>query len=700
MAEIWVKEFTGGLDTRRMPETSPGGTLIQASDGHITSGGEFEKRAAFVPTYELLPGTVGMAYTRTGIVVFGSDAAPVGLPTGVTYQRLQHPNGTSRLLSVPSFDLYKGLIYAVGIFSDGSRQHYYDGVHVDDWFDGRARAMFQVTAGGPQAAVAATGSFTITGGSAGAGNEISSVTIDGVTVTSGAVAHTGGNAATATAVAADINSATSTPDYTAAAVGNIVYITAATAGAASNGFAVVATVGGDATVADATALAGGADAGTSTLISLTVDGIDILFSSVEWAGSNAATAAAIADAINSAATSPEYDAISNGDQVVILADVAGAAANGRSVVIGTSLGFGVTPGSGIAMAGGVDLEGTFEPGTFVRTIKSKMYSVSGPDMHFSGIQQPTKWTTDSVGAGFVDMSSESSGSEELVALARYQDSVAVFAATLIQIWYVDPDPTLNKQSQSLNNTGTAFPRSVTQFGDNDLFYLDESGLRSLRARDSSNAASTTDIGVPVDGLVKAAVKDLSVDDRQNVIGLIEPRDGRFWLIIGGEIFVFSFFSGAKVSAWSKYNTVDASGDAFTPTDAVVFNRHVWLRAADTIYCYGGAGNDPVYDSTEAVAQIPYLDGDAPWQPKHFEGVDLAAQGAWKIYAATNPNNIEAQDKIGVFANVVSDTTYGDARIPGAGQSTHFSLIFKSQGDGYAKLGACVIHFTTDEDPQN
>ncbi len=39
MALIHVKEFLGGLDTRRMPETTPGGVLIEAVDCHITAGG-------------------------------------------------------------------------------------------------------------------------------------------------------------------------------------------------------------------------------------------------------------------------------------------------------------------------------------------------------------------------------------------------------------------------------------------------------------------------------------------------------------------------------------------------------------------------------------------------------------------------------------------------------------------------------------
>lgn len=578
MGEIWVKEFSGGLDARRMVETTPGGILIQGSDGHLTRGGEFEKRAAFVNAYSLPPGTKGLAFTRTGLVVFGSAADP-GLPAGVTYQRLQHPSGTPVLIDVPSFDLYAGKIYAVGIFSDGSIHHFYDGVRVADWFDGRARASFRVTAGST-------------------GSSISGITVDGIAIISG---------------------------------------------------------------------------------------------SVNWATSNAATATAIANAINAATTTPEYTAVAADDQVTIVADTPGTAANGKVVAVTLVSGFGITPATGISMAGGATQTDTFEPGEFVKTIGSKVYSTSGPNMHFSGIKIPTGWTTDNVGAGFIDMSSETSGSEQLIALAKYQNSVAVFAETVIQIWYVDPDPTLNKQSQVLNNTGTGSPKSVTQFGDNDLFYLNESGLRSLRARDASNAASTTDIGSPVDPLITDVLSNMSADARQNIIGLIEPRDGRFWLIMGDRIFVFSFFSGASVSAWSEYLP------GFTVDEAVVFGRRVYLRSGDTIYVYGGLGNDLTYDDTEAVAQTPYLDAEKPWKSKTLTGVDVAAQGSWKVFTAMNPNNLEAQDAVGTTSDVIADTTYNDGRIAAQGKSTHFSLIFKSQGTGYAKIGACVIHFEADGD---
>jgi hypothetical protein len=129
----------------------------------------------------------------------------------------------------------------------------------------------------------------------------------------------------------------------------------------------------------------------------------------------------------------------------------------------------------------------------------------------------------------------------------------------------------------------------------------------------------------------------------------------------------------------------------------VFNRRVYLRGGNTIYAYGGTGDELQYDSTEAIAQIPYLDGDKPWQTKELRGFDAAGQGMWKVYVAQNPNNLEAQDAIGVFSDVIADTTYNEGRIPAQGRSTHFSLIFKKQNDGYAKLGSCVIHYEAEDE---
>lgn len=571
MGTIWIKEFTGGLDTRRLPETTPGGVLITAQDGHITRGGEFEQRAAFIREFDLPAGTLGLAARPTGLVVFGSGSPPA-MPAGVTYQRLQHPNPDIPLTRVLSWDLYAGKLFVAAEFANGSRQYFYDGALVTEGIDGRARAAFRVT-----------------GGSVGA-----------------------------------------------------------------------------------------------SLQTLTVNGVDILGGPVNWTGSNEATAVAIAAAVNAFVSDPDYVATGVDGDVNVIAATPGANANARVVAATGAGGLTVFPATGLVLAGGAD--GVSTPGTFVKTIGAKIYATSGPNMSFSGIKTPTGWTTDTVGAGFIDMSTETSGSETLQALAKYQSTVAVFSERVIQIWYVDPDPALNKQTQVLNNTGTASPHSVTQFGDNDIFYLNESGLRSLRARDSSNAAATTDIGIPVDTLIVEALRGLTDLERSQIFGLIEPREGRFWLTIKDKVFVFSYFPGSKVSAWSTYSP------GFDIEEALPFARRVYLRSGNAIYCYGGTGDVEEYDDTPAVARLPYLDAGSPTMKKTLMGVDAALRGEWLVSMSMQPDDLDAVDLIATL----TETTFCAGTIPARGSSTHFGLTLTSQGVGPHRLGSLVIHFEGGE----
>lgn len=572
MGKIWVKDFTGGLDARRLSSTTPPGVLLVGSDGHINSGAEFEKRAAFISAYALPSGTVGLAADASGLIVFGSDADP-GVPAGVTHQQLVKASLT--LVDVPSYDLYADKVYAVAEFDDGTIVHFYDATEVTDWYDGRARA-----------------SFTVTGATGGTID----IKVNGVDITSAPVAWTTTNEATAAAIAADINSYSSSPEYTATSVGAKVNIIASTAGSASNGFAV-------------------------------------------------------------------------------------------TTVLAT--GFTVSPSSGIVLAGGAD-SAAFVPGEFVKTVDSKMYAVSGAVMHFSGIDQPTQWTTDVTGAGFQDVSKKTSGAEELLALANYQGFVAAFAGRTIVIFFVDPDPNLVSVRQTLKATGTVSPLSVTEFGDTDVFYLSLSGLRSLRARDSSNSASTTDLGVPVDTLIKVKLAAMSEDERKTIVGLINPVDGRFWLCFpDGEIFVFSFYSNSKISAWTTYNT------GFTIDKAVVFGQRVYLRSDDTIYVYGGLddGNGLQYDSTVAKAYLPFFNADKPTEKKNWRGIDVAASGTWAVYCAQKPSESTTRELV----STVTDVTFDDDRVPFEAECTHVSPQFESRGDGEAILSSVVLHYDDGED---
>lgn len=584
MSVLWIREFQGGLDTRRLPVSTDPGALVVASDGHVTRGGEFEKRAAFVPTYTLPIGTVGLAAGKSTLTVFGSDGL-ADVPVGIAYQQLA--SSGLQLVDVPSYDLYQGKIYAVGEFIDGSVEHFYDGAIITDWFDGRARAAFTI-------------------------------------------------------------------DY-------------------------------------------GVASPSSTLTDLTVDGVSIIAAPVTWAGSTVAMAAAIAAAINSDTTTPDYTATSVDNRVNVVAADAGAAANGKIVVPTGSNQIVISPASTITMANGTDAANTYQPGVFVRTLSSQEFSVSGPNVHFSGVGEPTKWTTDTTGAGFIDMSSQESGSEQLYALGKYGQYLAIFAERVIQIWVVDTDPTNDKQFQVLNNTGTASPRSVTQFGDSDLFYLDESGLRSLKARDASGSAATTDIGVPIDTIVSSKLNTFTDYERAHVIGVIEPQESRFWLIMKDTIYVFSFFSGAKVSAWTVYYpTNPATGEALDISDAVVFQRRVYVRSGDTIYCYAGQGVDPIFDETIAEAWPPYLNADAPTQEKQWKGLDVACTGHWHIEISTDPVNTDPSEPVAELTK----TTFGGDTIPLSGNSTHIQLRFSSRGNGPCVLSSAVLRMDRIENGED
>jgi hypothetical protein len=318
---------------------------------------------------------------------------------------------------------------------------------------------------------------------------------------------------------------------------------------------------------------------------------------------------------------------------------------------------------------------------YVRTIGTKEYTLSGSDLQFSAIGDPLDWDT-AAGFGFIDTSSYTSGSEDLTAVVEFGDAGAVFSQRTIQIWQLEPDPDDNALRQRLRNTGTSCPKSITQYGDGDIFYLDENGLRSLRARGSSTAASTYGVGVKVDPLIVAKLRSLTEDERSLVVGLIEPVTGNFWLIMKDTIFVYAYFEEERVSGWTTYLP------GFTVDDAVVFNRRVYLRSGDTIYVYGGLATGQTTDATVAEMWTAYQDGEDPTKAKTWRAFDAAVDGEWSVAVGTSLRDTDEEDDVGI----ISRTTYNDERIGLVGQSTHASLRFRSRGAGVAVVGACALHY--------
>lgn len=703
MGTIHIKELSGGLDVRRLPETTPGGVLVRGDNGHITRGSEFESRAAFVPLFDLPASTIGLAHTRTGLVTFGSGETPAGMPAGVRYVRLQ--KDARALIDILDWELYEDKLYVVAMFSGGVVAHFYDGVEVSAWQEARARARVTIGAGVVSPAQKAKGSFRVLGGTPEILNRITSLKVSGTELLSGPITARATPALTAQAIVNDVNANPTTPKYVASVGANgTVNLEADRAGAAANGRTITWDVIGNFSAGNATAFTGGADMIIPAITNFTIGGVPVIRYPVQWAGSATATAQALADAITDTASDPEYEAfVESGNTIVVRTIAAGIAANGRALAASVAGTLPVSYPDGATLAGGAALENNrYTPADVILTVREKVYAGAGSLLHMSAVQNPSYWTPGgtgpTLGAGFKNISISNSSSYKITGLARYLEKLAVFTPDTVQTWFLDPNPDLVVQTQVLENTGTECPRSVTQFGDSDIFYLDSSGLRSLRARDSSNAAATTDIGVPIDDLLSAKVAAMSQEAKSRVQGLINPVDKRFWLIMGSEIFVYSYYPSSKVNAWTRYeistrnlNDETVMHDVQT---ALVFDSHVFLRAGATVLCYGGWGKQIQYDDTKAVAWLPMLDANAPTGDKDWTAIDIAATGEWDVSVSYDPKSPEIMDPVAT----VTATTYGHDRIPMKNRSTHVGLRLVSRG-GHVKLSSLVIHFggKIDED---
>lgn len=326
------------------------------------------------------------------------------------------------------------------------------------------------------------------------------------------------------------------------------------------------------------------------------------------------------------------------------------------------------------------------PVSFLLTLGKKLYATSDSLLQFSAIDSPRAWDTEfDVGAGFISMFNEFTGGEPLQALAAYSQNLAVLARNTIQVWSVDVDPARNSQQQILNNVGTVAPRSVTQIGDVDVFFLADSGIRSLRSRDINNIAYSSDVGNPIDDLVIADMRALG-EDVHRCVGVIDPQDGRYWLVMGERIYVLSHFSSSKVSAWSTYEP------GFAATDAVTHAGRVWLLADDrSLYLYGGDDN-ATYDDCLVEGEIPFLSAGTPATRKTFEAFDATVEGHWSFELGTNPEQADARDEIGQLWAPSFDMK----RIPIQGVGTHFAVRFTCQKPGYARLSNVIIHYTPYE----
>jgi hypothetical protein len=680
-----ISDFKYGLDRRRPQDSGVPGTLWLLKNAVITRGGDIERAKKFAPAYDLPEGeTFGAFSVRGQIFVFGSNTTPTGMPVGVRYQQLAAPDDPD-MTGVLDAKGTGGLIYAIAAYADGNVYHFYNGARVTDWDTlADAAATYETVAqrlaslisaqdsvraetfgniieiraivpgeaftiatdtddnGDPStptatvvavqanvpavAEVVATGTVEVTGGTRNPGvNRITGVTVDGVQLLASPVDWIDSNDATANALAVVINNNTFVSNYTASAAGGIVTISAeAGTGTTPNGFVVAATSGGNVTTSTAN-MAGGVDE---------VDAVAQV-STVEIGGA-------------------DFDPLDMWEVTINGVDLR---STGRASATGTS--------------------------AYVSL--NRVYSFAGSLLRFSKLNDPSDWSdvSEATGAGFINIASQAEGADILVGAAKYASFAAIFAEDVIAIYDLPADATGTQIIQLLENTGTIAPRSVVSYGANDVFYLDETGVRSLRTRDAIDSAYASDVGSAIDPFVQQLLGEVGRDAVTRASAVIEATDGRYMLALGRYIIVLSQFPASKIVAWSFIDFEEPI------SDLIRVRRSIFLRSGDTIYAYGGLSGDVYPDDDEYEVDVitPFISAKDPAAEKDIVGFDMAAENTWRVQIALDPNRPEIYNDIGR----ITDTTYHLKSIKAIGNTSHYALRFTCNKGGFALLSSTAVH---------
>lgn len=330
------------------------------------------------------------------------------------------------------------------------------------------------------------------------------------------------------------------------------------------------------------------------------------------------------------------------------------------------------------------------------TYANKVYLSVDDRVYFSGVQLPTGWENRFPGFGFIAASGQRGEAVSVVATSVYGKKLVVLSRNNIQLWDIDPKPAQNTLIQTLDNTGTIAANSVVSYGELDLFYLADSGVRSLRSRELLDLVNVHDVGTPIDNTIQGVLAGLTDAQKRQCFGLYNPVDGRYWIWLVDRFYVFSYFPGSKISAWSVLDDVadtDLLGPSeFTFSEGCVFNGKFILKGMDpkegtTLILQTQHTTYAAGEPTTAV--IPFIDAKSPFSRKIWHSVDVIGTGTWQVLAGNNPADITALTEI--YPELTLSTPE-QGRIPLNMHGTHLVLKFVCVNENEATIAAASAHY--------
>jgi len=295
-------------------------------------------------------------------------------------------------------------------------------------------------------------------------------------------------------------------------------------------------------------------------------------------------------------------------------------------------------------------------GASVTKAAGRIYGIGSSVVRYCAAGAARDWTTAS-DAGFLPVSLQQDTTADPTAVGTFEDTLVVFFSDGSQVWDVATDPTANAIRRRMYGVGTEHAQSLASFY-RDLTFASAFGVRSMSVQEVVNRFDETDVGVPVDVLVREAqaTHDAATADvnGQPVIAAWIPQFGQYWVVYsdgsgGSRVFAYSFSRSSKLAAWSEYTFPIAIKAIATLAGRVYVRDETSLYELDSaVYTDNGALID-------VDVQMAYQDAKMPGVEKMFYGADYVFSGTATVSYLYDPRD---QGKETIAQQVTGDSRPG------------------------------------------
>ena len=302
---------------------------------------------------------------------------------------------------------------------------------------------------------------------------------------------------------------------------------------------------------------------------------------------------------------------------------------------------------------------------------SKIYAKDGDIVRFCEVSNPRAWNSID-NAGFIATGNYTDTSTDVTALSQYRDALIVMHNNRSLEWAVDPDPALTSHRSTIFE-GSNEHRSLANVT-GDLYFLSESGFRSIAVQNNVESLADMDVGSPIDKLIVPLVK-------AGAVSLYNHKDGQFWCALGNKVWIYSFSKTAKLSAWSYYEY------AFTVDDMMMHNNEVVFKSGTSVYQTSASVYSDAGVNYETVVEFSDLDFKNNTALKQIHSFDISQVG-----------NCTAQFTVGIEKKTTthSVSVVGDFRDRGMVAlplvATHIQPKFTNTDDQFWELNLVNITF--------